>query len=308
MKRIILFIAIITFTCGSSFGQDAKFVVLTVKGSVTLERNRKSTKIKAGEKIYDNDNVKIGKKSYLDLVYKDGKTIEVKSVGVYSTTKLIKIVNSSRSTTTKKFANFVLAEFAKSVDDINNMKVTGSVERLIKPAIDYASPFNTNILDQVVTFKWYSIPSKSYVFTITNSSGEVIYSQNISDTLINLNLQQKKLSQGNNYKWFVLDAKRPKAITDTCRFFWLSKKASKSIKDTINILMRDWKNYDKSIKQALLASFYYNHKLYIDMLQAYERAIKLSPDNLTYKKLYILGLEKVGLKRTAEELNKKLSK
>ncbi len=308
MKRIILFIAVITFACGSSFSQNAKFVVLTVKGSVTLQRNNKASSIKAGEKIYDNDNVKIGKKSYLDLVYKNGKTIEVKSAGLYSTAKLIKIANSSRSTSTKKFADFVLAEFAKSVDDINNMKVTGSVERLIKPAIDYASPYNTDILNQVVTFKWYSISSGSYVFSIANSSGKVVYTQNISDTLINLNLQNIKLAQGNNYKWFVSDAKKPKALIDTCRFFLLSKNNAKSIKDTINILMKSWKNYDQSIKQALLASFYYNHKLYIDMLQAYEKAIELSPDNLTYKKLYVLGLDKVGLKRKAEELNKQLSK
>jgi|GEM_PF-648126 len=308
MKKIIFTLLVFIAASSSIFCQGAKFVVLTVKGSVTLERNKKASTIKAGDKIYDNDKVKLGKKTYLDIVYKDGKTLNLTKAGTYTTAKLIDLVKATRTSTTKKFANYVLAEFTKSVDDINNMKVTGSVERIVKPATEYAIPYFTNVLDPLVTFKWFPITSKSYLFSIVNSNGGVVDSENISDTIITVNLQKLKLMRSSNYKWFVKDASRPRSLIDTCKFYWISQKDANSIKDTINILLKDWKDYDQSMKQALLASFYYNHKLYIDMLQAYERAIELTPNNDTYKKLYILALDKVGLKNMAANLNKQTEK
>lgn len=308
MKNIIILLFIFIYAAGSLYSQEAKFVALTVKGTITLERNYKSSSLKAGEKIYDKDKIKIGKKSYLDIAYIDGKTLSLSKTGTYTTYKLIQMVKASKTSSTKKFADYVLAEFTKSVDDINNMKVTGSVERIVKPATEYAIPRFTNILDPIVTFKWFPIMSNSYIFSIISSKGDVIDSENISDTLITVNLQKLKLTRGNNYKWFVKDAKRPTALIDTSKFLWITSRESKSIKDTINILMKTWKNYDQSIKQALLASFYYNHVLYIDMLQAYERAMELSPGNDTYKKLYIMGLDKVGLNNMAANLNKQQEK
>ncbi len=307
MKRIIFF-SFLLIAISSVYCQQAKFVVLTVKGSVTLERNNRAYSIKAGNKLYENDKVKLNKKSYLDLVYTDGKTIELKTTGTYPVYKLIKMAKESRTSSSKKFANYVLAQFAKSVDDINNMKVTGSVERLVKPAIDYATPPLTNILDPVVTFNWFSVPSRSYIFSIVNPEGNVAYSQKISDTLITVNLQKLKLKRDNGYKWLVKDASKAKALNDTCRFFWLSQKEAKSIKDTINILMKDWRSYDQSVKQALLASYFFNHKLYVDMLEANKRAMELSPGNDTYKKLYIMALDKAGLKQMAADLDKKPDK
>ena len=307
MKRNIFF-AFLLIAFSSVFCQQAKFVVLTVKGRVTLERNYRAYPIKAGNKLFENDKVKLNKKCYLDIVYTDGRTIELKTAGTYPVYKLVKMAKESRTSSSKKFANYVLAQFAKSVDDINNMKVTGSVERLVKPAIDYATPPLTDILDPVVTFNWFSIPSKSYVFSIVNSKGDVVDSENISDTLITVNLQKLKLKRDSNYKWLVKDASKTKALNDTCKFFWLSQREAKSIKDTVNILLKLWKNYDQPVKQALLASYYFNHKLYVDMLEANKRAMELSPGDDTYKKLYIMALDKAGLKQMAANLDKKPDK
>ena len=244
------------------------------------------------------------------LVYKDGKTLEIKSAGTYNTSKLVTMVNSKKNSSAKKFTNFVLAEFVKSVDDLGNMKVTGAVERLIKASIDYCTPPNTNIADPVITFNWFSVTGNSYTLKLTDISGNVLYSTELNDTSLTLNLQQLNLSRGNSYKWFVKDNKREKALTDTCRFYWLPQTTADSIKKSVKNLLIDFDKLDHSIKQTILASFYSNKKLYVDMLQAYERAIELSPENDTYKKLYLSALNKIGLERMAASFksNKKSSK
>lgn len=288
-----------------SFCDELKFIVLTANGTITLTRDSKSLPVKAGEKICDNDKIKVEKKAYLDLVYKDGKTLEIKAAGTYNTAKLITLVNSKKNSSAKKFSNFVLAEFVKSVDDLGNMKVTGAVERIIKASIDYGTPPNTNIIDPVITLKWFAVKGNSYTLKLTDFSGNVLYSNELSDTTITLNLQQLNLSRDNGYKWYVKDNKREKALTDTCRFYWLSQIKADSIKKSADNLLKDFDKLDHSIKQTFLASLYSGNKLYIDMLKAYERAIELSPENDTYKKLYLAALNKTGLKRMAASFQSK---
>jgi hypothetical protein len=299
MKKILLSIAAVLLCYNLLFCQEVKFIALTINGSVTLSRNNNVITLKTGEKIFDKDKVKVGKKSYLNLVYKDGKTLEIKSAGTYTGSKLITMVNSKKNSSAKKFSNFVLAGFVKSVDDLGNMKATGAVERLIKSSIDYCTPPNTNIMEPVITLNWFGVAGNSYTLKLTDLAGNVLYSTELNDTTLTLNLQQLNLSRSNSYKWVVKDNKRPKALTDTCRFYWLSQSSSDSIKISAKKLLADLTKLDHSIKQVLLASFYSGNKLYIDMIQAYERAIELSPENETYKNLYFSSLNKIGLGRLA---------
>jgi hypothetical protein len=266
---------------------------------VSIIRNNALTPVKAGERIFNSDKVKVNKKGYLGLVYKDGKTLEVKTAGNYPCSKLVSLVSSKKNSSAKKFTNFVLAEFVKSVDDLSNMKVTGAVERLTPPSIEYGTPENTNILDPLITFTWFSTNNKDYEFRLLNSLDSVIYSTVIPDTSLTLNLTQLNAARDNNYKWFVKVAGKKKAIVDTCRFYYIDQSGAAKIKDSVKILIGQTSNLDHSMRQTILASFYSNNQFYLDMLYAYERAIQLSPDNDIYKKLYVLALDKIGLKRSA---------
>jgi hypothetical protein len=244
--------------------------------------------------------LKVGKYSYIDLVYKDGKTLEIQSPGTYNTSKLINMAASKKNTSAGKLNNIVLAEFVKSVDELDYIKVGGAKGRRIQASIEYCTPPYTNILDQVITFNWFAVKDNFYTFKLTDLSGNILYTSELSDTSLTLNLQQLDLARDNSYKWFVKDNKAEDALTDTCRFYWLSQSAADSIKKSVEKLLIDFDKLDHSIKQSLLASFYAKNKLYIDMLHAYERAIELSPEIDTYKKLYLEALENLGLERMAE--------
>ncbi len=307
MKKMILIFMAIIFIYNLSYCQEVKFIALNVKGKVNLIKGSKTLIIKVGDKIYDKDKIKINKNTYLDLVYKDGRTLNLRKAGEYDSKKLISLINSNKSSTTKKFTNYVLAQFVQSVDDIGNMKVTGSVERLIKFPIDYCTPSNTDIYGEIAAFSWFSSTKKSYIFSIASSTGKIIYSKQLNDTSLVINFKKIKLTRGDHFKWFITEASKNKSLTDTSHFYWLTQTNANLIKDSVNILMKDFRNIDNSMKQTLLASFYNNHKLYIDMLAAYENAIKFSPNDVTFKKLYIKALDKVGLKRKAELLFKQLN-
>jgi len=306
MKKIFFTLVLIIIYYNVSICGEVKFLVLTANGSVTLIRNSNSAAVKSGDKIYDSDKIKVGKKSYLNLVYMDGKTLEIKSAGTYGASKLITMVNSKKNTSAQKFSKFVLAEFVKSVDDLGNMKVTGAVERIVKASIDYCTPVNTNVFEPVVTFSWFSVPGNSYTINLADISGNVIYSKELNDTSVTLDLQQLNLSRSASYKWFVKDNKKEKALTDTCRFYWVASASADSIKISENKLLKDFSKVDHSIRQTILASFYSDNRLYIDMLQAYQRAMELSPENDTIKRLYYLALNKSGLSRMASSFKNQL--
>jgi tetratricopeptide (TPR) repeat protein len=307
MKKLILLISISLFYCNLIFCQGIKFIVLNSTGDISLIRNTIEKTVKVGEIIFDKDKLKVGKYSYANLVYKDGTTLAIRSAGTYNTTKLIKMIASKRNDSARKLNKLVLAEFVKSVDALDNIMVGGSSESIIEASIEYCTPTHTYILDQVITFNWFAVKDNNYTFRLTDFSGNTLYSSELSDTSITLNLQQLNLARDNIYKWYVKDNKSEDALTDTCRFYWLSQPAADSIKKSVERLLADFDKFDHSIKQALLASFYAQNKLYIDMLQAYERAIELSPEIDIYKRLYIEALENLGLERMAEAFRSKQS-
>ena len=96
MKKHLLLLTLMLFCCNLSFSQGIKFIVLTSNGDISLIRNSIITTVKAGVNIIDKDKLKVGKYSYIDLVYKDGRTLEITSAGTYSSSKLITMADKKR--------------------------------------------------------------------------------------------------------------------------------------------------------------------------------------------------------------------
>lgn len=115
--------------------QGYEFKVVASHGQV--HKANSNSRLWAGSQLSSRDKVVVGSASYLGLVHKSGKTIEIKAPGTYSIAELSAKVNGSKSSTTSKYVNYVVGEMAKAEkQDINTnhrryMAITGSVQRAL---------------------------------------------------------------------------------------------------------------------------------------------------------------------------------
>jgi tetratricopeptide (TPR) repeat protein len=137
MKPIKYLIASVLFFLGVCVvqAQGYEFKVVASHGQVHKENS--NSRLWAGSQLSSRDKVVVGSASYLGLVHKSGKTIEIKSPGTYSIAELSAKVSNGRSSTTSKYVNYVVGEMAKAEkQDINTnhrryMAITGSVQRAL---------------------------------------------------------------------------------------------------------------------------------------------------------------------------------
>ncbi len=305
-KKLLFSLIVMIFLSGIIYSQGIEFIALSSKGNNKIVRSSKEVNLIAGDKIYENDILRINNNSFVNLVYKDGHTLNINSPGQYSTKKLIELAGQQKSSVNKKFANFVLAQFVQTENDLNNMHTLGEVVRSGISSIDYAVPQSTNYIDSLVTFNWYpSAKNNTYIFKLIGEPDITLYMKECNDTSITFNLDNLNLHRGTLYKWMIYTSDM-KFASDTNDFVWLPLSKVFEIKDSLDLLNKDLGDIDSSLKQIILASFYSRNNLNIDMIKSYERAVVLDPQNIDYKKLLENVYYRLGLIRKALEINSQL--
>src|SRR3990172_7857374 len=172
----ILAIALVT----TAFSQGYEFKIMASKGKADVQKENSKTwdKVKLGTKVISNDKIKLTGNSYISLVHKSGKTLELKTAGTYSVGELSKKVGDNKANVSKRFADYLLDEISSSEDLLasgdhrKKMETTGSVERSMdnqpfinKHALQLNSPRKVNFMNTVFTFRWMdSENAKEYEF------------------------------------------------------------------------------------------------------------------------------------------------
>jgi len=88
-----------------------------------------------GKKLMKGDKITIADKGYLGLVFKNGKSIELKKAGTYEVSKLAGEVAKQNASVNAKYTDFLAGEMGKTGNDdmarnrYKYMSVTGSVVR-----------------------------------------------------------------------------------------------------------------------------------------------------------------------------------
>ncbi len=75
MKKIIIIFTLILMTLSLVFAQDSVALTLKVKGNVELNRAEKSSEIKTGEILLNNDKLESKEDSYAAIKFVDGSSI-----------------------------------------------------------------------------------------------------------------------------------------------------------------------------------------------------------------------------------------
>ena len=100
MKRLTIVLSFVVSFVGieTASAQDYLFRVLANKGSNQVKKNSESTtQLKTGSKLYSGDEIIASNGAYIGLVYKTGKTIEIRTAGTHKVDDLVAKVSKGRT-------------------------------------------------------------------------------------------------------------------------------------------------------------------------------------------------------------------
>ncbi|MDO1445886.1 hypothetical protein Q0590_06465 [Rhodocytophaga aerolata] len=301
MKIITLLLVVYTSLCQAVFAQSTTspqeyvFKVLASSGSNSVARGSAATdwkSLKTGQKITKEDKIKLAPDSFLGLVHKSGRTLELKTPGTFSASELATKLATSQATFNQKYVDFMINEITKAEkEDVNknrhsNMGIEGKVERgeyEIVARMPAAKPTHT-FSDQVL-LKWNKLPgTRSYKINVLDMFDEVLYSATTADTMFTLDLSQATLRKESSYLVAISSIDRPSATFEKYSIAKVSPEDALTINKKLAQLKEG--KEETSVSKLLQASFFEENNLLLDAMKAYEEAIKLQPSVEDYKTAY----------------------
>jgi len=310
MKRIISACILLTTLIGGAYAQanDAAFKVLATRGANKLKINASTTKdLKAGLSINSDASIEVASNGMVGLMYKNGRTLELKNAGVYPVTDLVKqALNKSSSSVSSQYAKYVLAQVTKGNNDPvsstpgKNMGVTGAVMRSApgtkSATIGVYIPATEILAESTPTIHWSKVNGASgYTVRLMDLENNVLLTQEVADTTSSLNLASvptlkdetivvvKVESKGKNQHSAIIPLHISKLDPDSkAEYNDISQNLDKSS-------ATDW---------ISLALFCQRFNLNADAYHAFEMATTLAPDVAEYKTMFKDFITQVNLKET----------
>ena len=297
MKKI-LNISIFLFASIAYAQDDLAFKVLFNKGANTLDNGKA---IVTGTKIFKGQSIHLVEGGYIGMIYKTGKSMELKKAGVHSVSELEKGILSSSASFSKKYADLVMNEMTKSTDGLaanrkKNMSVTGSVERGTEAGLSLISPKNSEHLSSQVKLMWLKDTSakNGYVVKVKDMFDEPLKSYEVNDTSVTINVIDLNLKTSKSFI-ITVEVKNSKVVATEGKLVKIidGKKADELHKELK--LIKEEAGDESALSKIILASFCEQNRMYLEAITFYEQAVALEPTVDEYKYAYNNFLERVEL-------------
>ncbi len=307
------YITLLCFTIGilttsQVLAQDPVFRVLASKGDCSTKTPETKQPLSVGKKVFKQDVVEVGAGSYLGLMHRSGKTLELKEAGAYPVSALeSKLTAASGSTVSSKYANYVFGQMANTEGaDIKKnhqqyMAVTGAVMRALPAssasALKAFIPNNSPILSgQTYNLTWMKARNtKEYLVTVTDMYNEPVYTTTVIDTSININFGAiAKLKNESMCLVEIADKNNPRIKTNEISLRIVSGEKSVTVGKELSEFSKD-SDPNSALGQLIRAEYFEEQELFLDALNAYRLASIREPEVETYKVAYIEALQRYGL-------------
>jgi hypothetical protein len=266
------FLLLVGFFALNSFvyAQDYTFRVLANKGANEIKSGDGWQPVKTGASLKLGDELKVTENASIGLVHSSGKPLEVKKANTYKVADLASQV-SGGSSVLNKYTDFILSSNSAEAKK-NRLSATGAVHRgggikVYLPNNQYASVFNN-----IVFVSWDKTEKGPYTVSFLNMFDDVLQKIETPENIVSIDLNDPKFATGTKS-----DER------------YLIKKLSPGEHEKINLayteVMKEIKD-ETAFNKLFLAGFYEQNKLLIDAITSYEQAMKLAPDDPTYKDYY----------------------
>jgi hypothetical protein len=268
-----------------AFGQDYAFKVLANKGSNEIKTGDSWQAVKTGSSLNAGDEIKITENSYLGLVHKTGKPMELKQAGSYKVADLSAKISGGTSVL-NKYTDFILSSNSAEAKK-NRLSATGAVHRGLED-IKVFLPENqySGIYNNLAVINWEASKGGGpYTVTLKNMFDDELMKAETPETTLQIDLRDPKFANETAILVEVKSKSDSKSKSDQHLIKRLSQADHDRVKKSLTEITGDVQE-ENALNKFILAGFYEENKLFIDAITAYEQAIKLAPDVPTYKEAY----------------------
>ncbi|MBS1557316.1 MAG: hypothetical protein JST69_01210 [Bacteroidetes bacterium] len=270
----------------SSFAQEYTFRVLANKGANEVKSGDTWQPVKTGAQLKKGDEIKISENASVGLVHVTGKPLEVKQAGSYKVDDLAAKVGAG-SSVLNKYTDFILSSNSPEAKK-NRLVATGGVHRgstedikLFLPESQFGQVYNP-----VVILNWEaSKVNPPYILSVKNMFGDVLSEIETPEKTVQIDLSDPKYSKEIPILVEVRSKADSKSTSAQRLIARLTSDRYSEMKKQLDVDMSDLKE-ETAFNEYLKASIFEEKKLLIDAITCYEKAMKLDPQNPTYKESY----------------------
>lgn len=305
MKKLLLTPLMILFCAVLSFSQSYEFRTMATKGENEFYDGSQWKDLKTGVKILQNNKIKVKNNCYAGLMHKSGKTIEIKTPGIYDVSKLEGMIKSKASSYSSKYGNFVMNSSEESGQQYN---VTGSVERGDASDIMIMGTDEVNIIQDIpLTITWMPELEEdvTYKVEIQNSFNDTVYfAQETKNNSVELDFSALPADES-EMPYLILLYVDGKMISESNnkKVFFVDEKKAEKIKKERAKLMKELNPSTSPLDNLIMASFYDENGLEGYAISSIKRAHLLAPDVDDYNNHLTSYLAEKGMLKKIE--NKK---
>lgn len=271
------------FLAVTCYGQaDYAFKVLANKGSNEYKTGDSWQPIKTGISLNLGDELKVSENSYLGLVSKTGKPLEIKKAGISKVADLLSQLGGGTSVMSK-YTDFILSSNSAEAKK-NRLSATGAVHRggpgsLMVYLPGSQSTVQNNYLYNNFMYVLWEAPATGgpYEVVLMDFMEEELMRVETPETGVKLNLGDPKLAKVTNFLVKVSSKADSKVHSEGNAVKRLTAAEHEKIRKSFDEIANDVKE-ENAFSKFLLAGFYEQHGLLIDALSAYEDAVRLAPD------------------------------
>lgn len=300
IKTLLISFIVLFLSSVLLISADYQFNVMASKGDVQIfaKSSKSWAKLSTGAKIQSNEKIKIGSNSYLGLVHKSGKTIELKQSGEFTTEQLATKTNTAKSSVAQKLGNYIVNQLndTKSQNDYREgMETTGAVERSMdkmtadpsNATIELNSPRKICLKSNKIQLSWKEVPkAKSYKLLIRDRFDREIYSSDLKTTSVTLDANELKLEKDTFYFWHVVLSNDANVKSPDCTFSVLSNSQIEKINKDVAELKNELGDETSALNKIVIGNYYEMNNLYEDAHKFYKDAADTNPEVNEYKEIY----------------------
>lgn len=287
MKKVISF-AVVGFLSlpGIVLAQDYAFRVLANKGANEVKSGNTWQPIKTGVQLKKGDELKISENASIGLVHISGRPMEVKQPGNYKVEDLDKKAGAGGTSVLNKYTDFILSSNSAEAKK-NRLSATGAVHRGIED-IKVLLPESQNgqVFDPHVVINWETKKDNPpYIVVVKSMFGDVLSETETPEKGLQLDLSDAKYSKENPVLIEVRAKAEGKTTPTSYSLTRLTGDRYANVKKQLDSELIEL-NEETAFNEYIKASVFEGKKLLVDAIACYQKAMKLDPENPTYKEGY----------------------
>jgi len=268
---------------GQLSAQDYTFRVLVNKGKNELKSGETWQQVKVGSSLQSHDELRVAENSYVGLVHKTGKPLELKQSGKYKVMDLAAKVTGGENVL-NKYTDFILS---KNTGPKTNLTATGAVTRG-DAFIQVHLPKSEVVYGNNVTISWDEEKEKSikpYVVIFKSMFGDELNKLETNDHSVIVNLDDQNFVNEDNIIVTVYSKTDQSKVSEDYTLKRLSKADKARIKTLLDEIPKDlWE--PTALNKFYIGGVFEQNGLLIDATAYYLEATRLAPDVTDYKDYY----------------------